>query len=89
MVTVRVGLDPLGLHHGEDVRFRSRTSGRWQNGTVAARETDGSVRVTDADGRSRSLLPDQIEVHCRGRRGAQGWEPLLVRAGRAEQLRLL
>ena len=86
---VGVGLDPLGLQRGEQVRFRSRTAARWQSGTVAARETDGSVRVTNADGASRSLSPDLIEVRCRGGRGARRWEPLLDRAGRSEQLRLL
>ena len=85
-MTIRVDLDPLGLVPGEEVRFRSPNGSRWRTGTVSARERNGGVRVTDARGTCRSLPPDLLEVR---RRGQPGWEPLLSRAGRFEQLRLL
>jgi hypothetical protein len=90
MVIIRVDLDPLGLEPGEEVRFRLSGAQRWRRGTVTARDRDGRVRVTDGRGASRSVPPDHLEVRTQGSLGVRaGWEPLLVRAGRAEQLRLL
>jgi len=86
MVTIRVDLHPLGLVPGEEVRFRSLGGSRWKTGTVSARDSEGGVQVTDARGTTRSLPLDLLEVR---RRGHHGWEPLLTRAGRVEQLRLL
>ena len=83
------GLAILGLAEGEKVRWRTGASGRWQTGTVARRERDGSVGVTDGRGMARSLPVDRLEVACSGRRGAKRWEPLPERAARTEQLRLL
>jgi hypothetical protein len=45
--------------------------------------------VTDSRGLSRSLAVDRLEVACPGPRGGSGWEPLIERASRTEQLRLL
>src|SRR5690348_2415035 len=81
-------LDELGLREGEQIRFRRADRKRWQAGTVRRVEADGSIGVVDADGASRSVPPSAIEVKRPGRRGAAGWEPLLDRAGRTEQLAL-
>jgi hypothetical protein len=81
-------LAALGLTPGERVRWRNRLGGRWREGTVVKRERDGSVGVRDAQGASRSLTIDRLEVCTRGPRGARTWEPLTVRAARAEQLPL-
>ncbi len=79
----------LGLTPGETVRWRPTPAGRWQEGVVTRRERDGSVGVTDHRGRARSLAVERLEVGCAGPRGARGWEPLVARAARHEQLRLL
>jgi len=79
----------LGLAEGETVRWRSGAAGRWKTGTVVRRERDGSVGVTDGRGMARSFAVEKLEVACSGRRGAKSWEPLVERAARSEQLRLL
>lgn len=83
------GLAILGLAEGETVRWRSSAGGRWHTGTVARRERDGSIGVTDRRGLARSLAVERLEVACTGRRGAKGWERVSERAARSEQLRLL
>ncbi len=83
------GLDILGLRPGEPVRWRSGSGSRWRTGRVTHRERDGSVAVTDARGSARSLAVERLEVRCAGPRGGAGWEPLVDRASRHEQLRLL
>jgi hypothetical protein len=79
----------LDLRPGEMVRWRANPAGRWQRGAVTRRERDGSIGVTDHRGRARSLAVDRLEVGCAGPRGASRWEPLVLRAARSEQLRLL
>jgi hypothetical protein len=76
----------LGLRRGERVRWRRGPSGRWLYGTVRAREHDGSIAVTEDGGAARSITVDRLDVETKGQRGAQRWEPLTVRAVRAEQL---
>jgi hypothetical protein len=72
------------------VRWRATpTGGRWRTGKVTRRERDGSVGVTDGRGLARSLPVERLEVSGTGPRGARVWEPLIVRASRTEQLRLL
>ncbi|HET9077598.1 MAG TPA: hypothetical protein VFN68_11760 [Acidimicrobiales bacterium] len=83
------GLAILGLRPGETVRWRSGAASRWRTGRVTHRERDGSVAVTDARGLARSLSVEILEVHCAGPRGGAGWEALVTRASRTEQLRLL
>jgi hypothetical protein len=83
------GLAILGLKVGEQVRFRRGTAGRWQDGSVARRERDGSVGLTDAKGAARAIPVELIQVRRRGPRQGSGWEPLTDRAARTEQLRLL
>ena len=83
------GLAILGLAPGETVRWRSATGARWQTGTVARRERDGSIGVTDLRGLARSFPVERLEVACEGRRGGRRWEPLVERAARSEQMRLL
>jgi hypothetical protein len=78
----------LGLGVGERVRFR-RPGDRWAFGTVSHREPDGTIALTDNRGRLRGAPVEQIEVRCPGPRGGQAWEPLVTRASRSEQLRLL
>jgi hypothetical protein len=56
---------------------------------VTHRERDGSIGVTDGRGLARSLPVERLEVSCAGPRGARLWEPLVDRASRTEQLRLL
>ncbi|HEV7885920.1 MAG TPA: hypothetical protein VGO92_00060 [Acidimicrobiales bacterium] len=82
-------LEHLGLAPGEPVRFRRRPNERWHNGTAVARERDGSLAVRDGKGASRAIPLDLVEVKASGPRGAPKWEPLLDRAARIEQLRLL
>ena len=79
----------LGLHAGEEVRFRRLDRGRWQRGIVRRLETDGSIGVVDGSGAIRSIRVTDIEVRAAGPRGASLWEPLESRAGRTEQLDLL
>ncbi|MDQ2727738.1 MAG: hypothetical protein M3Y91_07730 [Actinomycetota bacterium] len=82
------GLTALGVHRGEQVRWQARPGGRWQEGLLSRREPDGSIGVVDGSGRARSLTLDRLEIRWVGTRGGLGWEPLTVRAGRAEQLTL-
>ena len=79
----------MGLRAGEKVRFRRPDRARWQNGTVARRERDGSIGITDENGAARAIPLQLVQVRCAGPRGAKGWEPLLDRATRTEQLSLL
>jgi hypothetical protein len=81
-------LAALGLVGGERVRWRDKAGGRWREGTVEARERDGSVGVRDGNGASRALAVDRLEVSTRGPRGARTWEPLADRVERDEQLPL-
>ncbi len=82
------GLDELGLDVGQPVRFRRREDRRWKPAVVTRRERDGSVGLRDADGRARAIPVGCIEVPVTGRRGGAGWEPLALRLGRDQQLRL-
>jgi hypothetical protein len=84
-------MDPLqlGLRVGERVRFHQPGRARWQTGVVRRIERDGSIGIVDAKGASHAVSVDQVEVRRTGPRGATGWEPLLARAARTEQLSLL
>lgn len=82
-------LAQLGIQAGDRVRFRRNPDGRWHEGTAIRRERDGSLGVRDKKGASRAIPLDLIEVKGEGPRGAVRWEPLLERAARTEQLRLL
>ena len=86
----RPGLDQLGLRPGEPVRWRRRPGDRWQPGEVVGIERDGSLGIRDRKGAARAIPLAAVEVTAPPRRkGAKpGWEPLLARAGRTEQLRL-
>jgi len=79
----------VGLRAGEKVRFRRPDRARWQNGVVTRRERDGSIGITDENGAARAIPLQLVQVRCTGPRGAKGWEPLLDRATRTEQLSLL
>ena len=81
-------LERLGLRPGEPVRWRPKAAGRWVEGTVPRVERDGSIGLTDAQGRARALPIDRLEVRAKGPRGARTWEPLAERAARTEQLGL-
>jgi hypothetical protein len=82
-------LAQLGLREGERVRFRRKPDARWQEGAAVAVERDGSLGVRDGKGASRAIPLELVEVRATGPRGGAGWEPLLDRAARIEQLRLL
>jgi len=84
----RPDLAALGLSPGDLVRWRDRPGGRWRQGTVVARERDGSVGIRDGKGASRALLVERLDVRGRGPRGATVWEPLADRVERIEQLPL-
>jgi hypothetical protein len=84
-----VSLEELGIRPGDRVRFRRRADGRWREATAVARERDGSLGVRDGKGASRAIPLELVEVKAEGPRGAPRWEPLLERAARTEQLRLL
>jgi hypothetical protein len=83
------GLTILGLTPGEQVRFRRESTSRWQEAVVVRRERDGSIGLTDRRGAARAIAVELIEVRCLGPRGGSAWEPLVTRASRTEQLRLL
>ena len=82
-------VEQLGLRVGEKVRFRRTGRARWQDGTVTRREKDGSLGIADGKGAACAIPLHRVEVRCAGPRGGQGWEPLLDRAARVEQMRLL
>lgn len=79
----------LGIRPGDRVRFRRKPDGHWHEGTAIRRERDGSLGVRDDKGASRAIPLELVEVRGEGPRGAARWEPLLDRAARVEQLRLL
>lgn len=78
-----------GIDDREAVRFKSATGGRWIPGTALRIEDDGSLGIRDRKGAWRAIPIERVEVQTRGRRGAKKWEPLVERASRTEQLRLL
>jgi len=82
-------LAPLGIRAGDRVRFRRKPDGRWHEGIATRLERDGSLGVRDGKGASRAIPLELVEVKGEGPRGAARWEPLLDRAARTEQLRLL
>ncbi|HEX2039335.1 MAG TPA: hypothetical protein VHF47_06340 [Acidimicrobiales bacterium] len=82
-------LEQLGLAPGHPVRFRRKAGGRWSLGTAVRVEKDGSIGVRDDLGAARAIPVALIEVRTTGPRGAHTWEPLVERAARTEQLRLL
>ena len=81
-------LEQLGLRAGEAVRWRPKEGARWVEGAVTAVERDGSIGLTDRQGRARALPVDRLEVRASGPRGARTWEPLADRVARIEQMEL-
>jgi hypothetical protein len=81
-------LEQLGLRPGEAVRWRPKEGARWAAGTVTGVERDGSIGLTDGQGRARALPIDRLEVRTSGPRGARTWEPLTERVARTEQMEL-
>ena len=57
--------------------------------TVERVERDGSLGLRDEKGAARAIPMDLVEVAATGPRGARTWEPVVERASRTEQLRLL
>lgn len=82
-------LEEIGLAAGHRVRFRRKPDGHWHEGTATVIEKDGSLGIRDAKGAARAIPLPLVEVRVTGARGATTWEPLLTRAARVEQLRLL
>jgi hypothetical protein len=82
-------LESFGLTAGMRVRFRRAGAWRWHLGTVERVERDGSLGLRDQKGAARAIPMELVEVSVTGRRGAQIWEPVVERAARTEQLRLL
>jgi hypothetical protein len=81
-------VDDLGLEPGAIVRFRRRSDQRWKEARVVGVERDGSVRLRDGNGASRSIAVDRIEVPVTGPKGHVGWKPLAVHATDPRQLDL-
>ena len=81
-------LEQLGLRVGEPARWRPKEGARWTVGKVTGVERDGSIGLTDPQGRARALPVDRLEVRASGPRGARTWEPLTERAARTEQMEL-
>lgn len=79
----------LGVRPGEQVRFKRPDRARWQLGRATGVEKDGSLAISDAKGASRAVPLQQVEVQLVTPRGAKRWEPLIDRASRTEQLKLL
>ena len=79
----------LGLEPGDIVRFRRNPATRWRRGTVERVERDGSLGLRDDKGAARAIPLERVEVATIGPRGARTWEPVVIRAARTEQLRLL
>ncbi|MDP1795219.1 MAG: hypothetical protein Q8K63_13870 [Acidimicrobiales bacterium] len=82
-------LNRLGLHGGENARWKRTDNERYSTGRVNGVESDGSIRVIDAKGATVSIPLDRLEVGKTGPRGAAGWEPASTRGARTEQLGLL
>lgn len=82
-------LAALALRPGEPVRFRRTEAGRWSLGHAVGVEKDGSLAIRDGKGASRAIPLQLVEVQAVGPKGGRGWEPLLDRATRTEQLTLL
>ena len=77
----------VGLHPGDDVRFRKGDSGRWISGRIAGVNADGSITLHDVpQGAARSLRPDRLEVRRPGQRGRMTWQNVGVVAITWEQL---
>jgi hypothetical protein len=83
-----LSLEAIGLTPGAAVRFRREDGTRWLNGAAKALNRDGSLDLTDARGRARSIPVEQVEVRERGPRGGDVWTPLTEIADRTEQLDL-
>lgn len=83
-----MSLEQLGLQAGEPVRWRPKEGARWAEGSIARVERDGSIGLTDRQGRARALPIDRLEVRASGPRGARTWEPLADRVARIEQMEL-
>jgi hypothetical protein len=82
-------LAELGLQAGDAVRFRRSEGERWKSATVQRRERDGSLGLQDGKGASRAIAIELVEVRTKGPRGATVWEPVVERAARTEQMRLI
>jgi hypothetical protein len=81
-------LAALGVRAGDAVRWRPKEGARWATGAVTRVERDGSIGLTDGQGRARALPIDRLEVRASGPRGARTWEPLTERVARTEQMEL-
>jgi len=83
------GLAAVALEVGDRVRFRNTATGPWKAAVVIGCERDGSISLRDEKGAFRAIPAERLEVLVRGRRDATRWEPVLERAARTEQLRLI
>lgn len=82
-------LAEIGLHAGEQVRFRNAPTARWSTGRIANVNADGSITLHDIDrGAAHSLRPDRLEVRRPGVRGRLVWQNVAVVAITWEQLEL-
>jgi hypothetical protein len=77
-----------GLRVGDRVRFHRADGKRWTEGTVKARERDGSIALHDTRGAARSIPIDRLEVRRVSRRGRSTWQSVVRLAEATEQLML-
>lgn len=64
--------DPL-LEYDMVVKFKPSPKQRWQFARVRGIEADGSIRLSDRDGRTRARQSNQIQIQSPpGPRGGQG-----------------
>lgn len=78
----------LGVEPDATVRFRREEGGHWLTGRAIGVEADGSLGLSDARGRRRSIPIGDVEVQRRGPRGGLIWVPLADVAATEEQLGL-
>jgi hypothetical protein len=75
----------LTLRNGDRVRFRRTAGQHWTDAVVEGFERDGSVALRDANGASRAIRAELIEVWMSTKRSGR-WVPATSR--RWEQLAL-
>lgn len=79
----------VGLRAGDQVRFRKKDGGSWQEARVERRERDGSIGVRDEQGSARAIPLERLQVRTQGPRGGARWVEAAEKAGEDEQLGLL
>jgi hypothetical protein len=70
-------LAPLGLRHGDEVRWRRNEGEMWKTARVLGVNKDGSLALTEFHtGRTRAIPIACCEVSFRGPKGGKRWKPV-------------